>query len=264
VPQPAQALVHVFPEPAELGRVYQPQLAIVAGMPEFAAAARALPPSDGSRWATWAAAARAEYEAYLQPGPTPGALDLGAVFTFLRQRLPPDTIITNGAGNYTAWCHRFLQFHTYRSQVAPVNGTMGYGVPAAVAAKLVQPARMVVAFAGDGCFLMNGQELATAVHYGLNIIVIVINNGMYGTIRMHQELRFPTRTIATALSNPDFAAYARAFGAFGAVVERTAEFAPAFEAALAAGSPALLELRIDPDAISPRMTLSALRSQAQR
>ena len=264
VPQPAQALVHVFPEPAELGRVYQPQLAIVAGMPEFAAAARALPPSDGSRWAAWAAAARAEYEAYLQPGPTPGALDLGAVFTFLRQRLPPDTIITNGAGNYTAWCHRFLQFHTYRSQVAPVNGTMGYGVPAAVAAKLVQPARMVVAFAGDGCFLMNGQELATAVHYGLNIIVIVINNGMYGTIRMHQELRFPTRTIATALSNPDFAAYARAFGAFGAVVERTAEFAPAFEAALAAGSPALLELRVDPDAISPRTTLSALRSPAQR
>ena len=264
VPQPAQALVHVFPEPAELGRVYQPQLAIVAGMPEFAAAARALPPSDGSRWAAWAAAARAEYEAYLQPGPTPGALDLGAVFTFLRQRLPPDTIITNGAGNYTAWCHRFLQFHTYRSQVAPVNGTMGYGVPAAVAAKLVQPARMVVAFAGDGCFLMNGQELATAVHYGLNIIVIVINNGMYGTIRMHQELRFPTRTIATALSNPDFAAYARAFGAFGAVVERTAEFAPAFEAALAADRPALLELRIDPDAISPRTTLSALRSQAQR
>ena len=259
VPVPQQTLIHVFPEPSELGRVFQPQLAIAAGMAEFAAAARALRPIDGTRWAAWAADARAEYRAYLQHGPMPGALDLGEVFAFLRQRLPPDAIITNGAGNYTAWCHRFLQFQNYRSQVAPINGTMGYGVPAAVAAKVAQPTRTVVAFAGDGCFLMNGQELATAVQYGLNIIVIVINNGMYGTIRMHQEQRFPARTIGTALSNPDFAAYARAFGVHGAVVERTEEFAPAFEAALAAGRPALLELRIDPEAISPRTTLSALR-----
>jgi acetolactate synthase-1/2/3 large subunit len=259
VPVPEQTLIHVFPEPSELGRVFQPQLAIAAGMAEFAAAARALPPADGARWAAWAAQARAEYEAYLQHGSMPGALDLGEVFAWLRQRLPPDAIITNGAGNYTAWCHRFLQFQTYRSQVAPINGTMGYGVPAAVAAKLAQPGRMVVAFAGDGCFLMNGQELATAVQYGLNIVVIVINNGIYGTIRMHQEQRFPARTLGTTLTNPDFAAYARAFGAHGAVVERTEEFAPAFEAALAAGRPALLELRIDPEAISPRTTLSALR-----
>ena len=171
--------------------------------------------------------------------------DLGAVFAYLRERLPHDAIITNGAGNYTAWCHRFLQFSAYRSQVAPVNGTMGYGVPAAVAAKLIHPERTVVAFAGDGCFLMNGQELATAMRHELNIIVIVINNAMYGTIRMHQERRFPSRAIGTGLVNPDFARYAEAFGAYGEVVTRTAEFAPAFERAAAAGRPALLELRTE-------------------
>jgi acetolactate synthase I/II/III large subunit len=260
VPRPRQTLIHVYPEPAELGRVYQPHLPILAGMAEFAAAARALPPVDGSRWADWAVAARADYERYLRHDPMPGALDLGDVFAYLRERLPPDAIITNGAGNYTAWCHRFWQFSVYRSQLAPVNGTMGYGVPAAVAAKQIHPERTVVAFAGDGCFLMNGQELATAVHYGLNIIIIVINNGMYGTIRMHQEQRYPGRAIGTDLANPDFAQYARAFGAYGEVVTDTDDFAPAFERALAAKRPALLELRIDPDAISPRTTISALRA----
>jgi acetolactate synthase-1/2/3 large subunit len=261
VPRPRQALVHVYPEPAELGRVYQPDLPILSGMAEFAQAARALPPLDGERWAAWAGAARAEYERYLRHEPMPGALDLGEVFAYLRERLPPDAIVTNGAGNYTAWCHRFLQFSAYRSQVAPVIGTMGYGVPAAVAAKLAHPERVVVAFAGDGCFLMNGQELATAVRYELNIVIVVINNGMYGTIRMHQEQRYPGRTLGTDLSNPDFAMYARAFGAYGEVVAHTADFAPAFERALEAGKPALLELRIDPDAISPRTTLSALRAR---
>ena len=214
-------------------------------MAEFAAAARAMPPVDGTRWAEWATAARADYTSYLQHQPSGGALDLGAVFVYLRERLPPDAIITNGAGNYTAWCHRFLQFSAYRSQVAPINGTMGYGVPAAVAAKLIHPKRTVVAFAGDGCFLMNGQELATAMRHELNIIVIVINNAMYGTIRMHQERRFPSRTIGTGLVNPDFARYAEAFGAYGEVVTRTSEFAPAFERATAAGRPALLELRTE-------------------
>src|SRR5262249_1315170 len=201
---------------------------------------------DGSRWAAWAAAARAEYERYLRHDQMPGALDLGDVFAYLRERLPRDAIITNGAGNYTAWCHRFLQFSVYRTQVAPVNGTMGYGVPAAVAAKLAHPERVVVAFAGDGCFLMNGQELATAMRYGLNIIVVVINNGIYGTIRMHQERRFPGREIGTSLANPDFARYAEAFGAYGEVVTRSQEFGPAFERAAAAGRPALLELRTEP------------------
>jgi acetolactate synthase I/II/III large subunit len=251
VPRPHQQLIHVFPEPSELGRVYQADLPILAGMTEFAAAARAMPPVDGARWAAWADAARTDYARYLQHQPTGGALDLGAVFAYLRERLPRDAIITNGAGNYTAWCHRFLQFSVYRSQVAPINGTMGYGIPAAVAAKLAQPERMVVAFAGDGCFLMNGQELATAMRHELNIIMIVINNAIYGTIRMHQERRFPNREIGTDLVNPDFARYAEAFGAYGEVVTRTAEFAPAFERAAAAGRPALLELRTDPDPISP-------------
>jgi acetolactate synthase I/II/III large subunit len=263
VPRPQQTLIHVFPEPGELGRVYQPHLSIVAGMAEFAAAARAQPPLNGERWAAWARQARADYEATLRHGPMPGALDLGAVFAHLREQLPPDAIITNGAGNYTAWCHRFLQFSVYRSQVAPVNGTMGYGVPAAVAAKAVYPQRTVVAFAGDGCFLMNGQELATAVQYGLGILIIVINNSMYGTIRMHQEQRFPGRVVGTGLANPDFAQYARAFGAYGEVVSETAGFAAAFQRAQAAGGPALLELRIDPDAISPRTTLSAIREQQE-
>jgi acetolactate synthase-1/2/3 large subunit len=263
VPRPRQRLIHVYPDAAELGRVYQPELAIIAGMREFAAAARTLPALDGARWAGWLAEARAEYEATLNAAPMPGALDLGAVFAHLRAALPGDAIVTNGAGNYTGWVHRFLQFTSYRSQLAPVNGTMGYGVPAAVAAKNTGPPRAVVAFAGDGCFLMNGQELATAVHYGANILVLVINNGMYGTIRMHQEQHYPGRTIGTTLTNPSFVDYARAFGAYGELVERTADFAPALERALAAGRPALLELRIDPDAISPRTTLSAIRAAAR-
>lgn len=262
VPAPAQTLVHVYPEPAELGRVYQPELPILAGMREFAAAARALPPVDGSRWATWAEDARTDYERSLQHDPMPGPLDLGKVFDYLRRQLPEDAIVTNGAGNYTAWVHRFLQFSVYGTQVAPVVGTMGYGIPAAVACKAVHRERMVIAFAGDGDFLMNGQELATAMLYGLNILIIVINNGMYGTIRMHQEERYPGRVIATGLANPDFAAYAHAFGAYGEVVERTADFAPAFERAVSAGRPGLLDLRIDPDAISPRTTLSAIRARA--
>ena len=261
VPRPRQRLIHVHPDAAELGRVYQPELAIMAGMREFAAAARSMPALDGARWAGWLAEARADYTATLSAAPMPGALDLGAALAHLRERLPADAIITNGAGNYTGWVHRFLQFAAYRSQLAPVNGTMGYGVPAAVAAKLARPERTVVAFAGDGCFLMNGQELATAVQHGANILVLVINNGMYGTIRMHQEHHYPGRTIGTDLINPSFVEYARAFGAFGELVERTADFAPALERALDAGRPALLELRIDPEAISPRTTLSALRAR---
>jgi acetolactate synthase-1/2/3 large subunit len=245
VPRPRQKLIHVFPEPSELGRVYQADLPILAGMAEFAAAARAIPPVDGRRWAAWASAARADYERYLRHEPRDGAIDLGKVFAYLRERLPRDAIITNGAGNYTAWCHHYLQFSAYRSQVAPINGTMGYGVPAAVAAKLTHPERVAVAFAGDGCFLMNGQELATAMRYRLEIIIIVINNASYGTIRTHQERRFPGRPIGTDLANPDFARFAEAFGAYGAVVQRTEDFGPAFERAAAAGRPALIELRVD-------------------
>ncbi len=245
VPRPTQTLIHVFPAPDELGRVYQPHLPIVAGMAEFAEAARAMPPLAGERWAAWLAQSRADYEAYLQPAPASGAVDLGAVFAHLRARLPSDSILTNGAGNYTALVHRYLQFSVYRSQVAPVNGTMGYGLPAAVAAKLLHPDRMVVAFAGDGCFLMTAQELATAKQYGLNILMLVFNNGLYGTIRAHQERRYPGRAIGTELVNPDFAAYAHAFGAYGETVTRTEDFAPALERALTATehAPALVEVR---------------------
>jgi acetolactate synthase-1/2/3 large subunit len=259
-PVPRQTLVHVHPGAEELGRVYRPTLPVLSGMEQFATAVRDLVVEP--RWSAWRAEARADYEAWQQPGPTPGDLDLGAVVTALRERLPPDTIVTNGAGNFSAWAHRFWRYRSFPSQLAPTSGAMGYGVPAAVAAKAVEPARTVLCFAGDGDFLMSGQELATAAQYELPILVVVVNNGMYGTIRMHQERRYPGRVVGTELQNPDFAAYARAFGAHGEVVERTEEFAGALDRALGSGGPALLELRVDPEAITPRLTLSEIRAGA--
>jgi acetolactate synthase-1/2/3 large subunit len=263
-PVPTQALVHVHQDPTEIGRVYRPELGIVSGMPEFAAAARAQVPLDAGRYADWRAAARADYEGSLHYDPAPGGgVDLAAVLEQLRGRLP-DAIVTNGAGNYTVWVHRFWQFSSYRSQLAPLSGAMGYGVPAAVAAKLVHPERPVVAFAGDGCFLMCAQELATMVANDLDVLVIVVNNGMLGTIRMHQERHYPGRVMATDLVNPDFAAFARSFGVHGERVERSEAFGPALERALAADGPALLELVCDPEALTPRQSLSAARAQGER
>ena len=184
---------------------------------------------------------------------------MGEVMAHLRARLPEDAVLTNGAGNYTVWCHRFYEFRRYGTQLAPCSGAMGYGLPAAVAAKLLHPERIVVCVSGDGDFLMSGHELATAMQYDAAIVVLVVNNGMLGTIRMHQERQFPGRVVGTDLVNPDFVAYARAFGAHGALVERTEDFADAFEEALAAGRPALLELRVDPEAITPRATLTQIR-----
>jgi acetolactate synthase-1/2/3 large subunit len=184
------------------------------------------------------------------------------VLQHLESVLPIDAIVANGAGNYATWVHRFHGYRGFRTQLAPTSGAMGYGVPAAIAAKAVHPGRVVVAFAGDGCFLMTGQELATAVQYQLNVIFIVVNNGMYGTIRMHQERAFPGHVYGTDLVNPDFAAYARAFGAHGETVESTEQFAPAFSRALTAGKPALIEIRIDPEAITPNTTLKAIRAAA--
>ncbi|TWJ19199.1 thiamine pyrophosphate-binding protein [Geobacter argillaceus] len=261
-PRPKQQLIHVHPGTEELGRVYQADLPINAGMAEFAAALRTLPPVAQPAWATWTTAARNDYLLNLQPSPVPGGLDLGQIMVFLRERLPPKAILTNCAGNYSSWVHRFYQYPGFRTQLAPTNGAMGYGLPAAVAAKLVHPDRTVVCFAGDGCYLMNGQELATAVQYDAAIVVIVVNNGMYGTIRMHQERRFPGRVSGTELKNPDFAALARAYGAYGEVVETTADFAAAFDRAVSSDRPALLELRTDPEAITPRTTLTAIRDQA--
>ncbi len=263
VPRPRQRLVHVHPDPDELGRVYQADLPINSGLAQFAAAVRALPPVDGSRWAGWAQEARADYLEHLKHKPLPGDLDLGDVVAYLRERLPPDAILTNGAGNFSVWAHRFYQFSQYRTQLGPTSGAMGYGVPAAVAAKIVHPDRIVVCFAGDGDFLMTGQELATALREQAAAVFLVINNGMYGTIRAHQERQFPGRPYGTDLVNPDFAAYARAFGAHGEVVARTEEFAAAFERAVESGLPALLELRIDPEAVSPRATLTEIREAAR-
>jgi acetolactate synthase-1/2/3 large subunit len=260
-PTPMQPLVHVHPGAEELGRVYRAELPILSGMEHFAAAVRELRVEP--RWREWTASARSDYEAWQQHGPMPGALDLGDCVAHLRERVP-DAIVTNGAGNFSVWAHRFWRWHDHGTQAAPTSGAMGYGVPAAVAAKAVSPDRTVICFAGDGDFLMSGQELATAVQHDLPILVIVVNNGMYGTIRMHQERHFPGRVIGTELLNPDFAAYARAFGAHGETVTSTAEFAGALDRALASGGSALLELQIDPEAINPRTTLSAIRAEASR
>jgi acetolactate synthase-1/2/3 large subunit len=237
--------------------VYQPALPILSGMEHFASAVRDLRVEP--RWSDARAAARAEYDAWQQHGPMPGDVDLGECIAHLRERVP-DAIVTNGAGNHTVWIHRFWRFHSFPSQLAPTSGAMGYGVPAAVAAKAIAPERTVICWSGDGDFVMSGQELATAVQYDLPIVVIVVDNAMYGTIRMHQERHFPGRVVGTDLVNPDFAAYARAFGAHGETVDTTAEFAPALDRALDAGTPAVLHLRIDPEAINPRTTLSAIRS----
>lgn len=261
VPRPKMKFVHVHPGAEELGRVYQADLLINSGMPEFAAAARALEPV-AERWAEWTGGARADLEAWQQPVAVPGKVNMSEVIHVLRRRLPRDAIVTNGAGNFSLWAHRFYHYGAFRTQLAPTSGAMGYGVPAAVAAKVVHPERTVVSFSGDGDFLMTGQELATAAQYDLKITFIVVNNGMYGTIRMHQEREFPARVSGTMLKNPDFAALARAYGLQGEIVEATADFEAAFERAQKASTASLIEVRIDPDAISPRTTLSAIRAEA--
>jgi acetolactate synthase I/II/III large subunit len=263
VPSPRQTFVHVHPGAEELGKVYRPHLAINAAPTAFAAALEGLQPPAEIRWRDGTAVAHADHLAWTeQPTTVPGAVNLGEVVTFLRHQLAADAIICNGAGNYAGWVHRFHRLRRFGTQLAPTCGSMGYGVPAAVAAKRLHPEREVVCFAGDGCFLMTGQEFATAVQYELPIIVIVVDNGMYGTIRMHQEREYPERVVATALTNPDFAAYARAFGGFGATVRTTAEFAPAFAAARASGKPAILHLAVDPEAITPTATLTGIREKS--
>jgi acetolactate synthase-1/2/3 large subunit len=252
----ARPLVHVHPAAQEIGVLYDTALAINADMASFASALAGLR-GRPDRWRGWTEDARRDYLANLQVAPGPFALDLGQVVAWLNERLAGECIVTNGAGNYTTWLHRYFQHGPQRLQLAPTSGAMGYAVPAAVAAKLVHPDRTVVSFSGDGCYLMNGQELGTAVQYGAPVIFIVVNNGTYGTIRMHQHKRYPGRPSGTDLRNPDFAALARAYGAHGETVLETAAFAPAFERALASGGTALIELRTDARAVTSRLSLPA-------
>ena len=264
-PRPRQTLVHVHAGAEELGRVYQGELLVNSGMPQFAAALMNLK-IDGSVWKAWREQARAEYLEWTKPVVNPGKVQLAEIVAWLCERLPRDAIIANGAGNFAGWISRFYRYPGLRTQVAPTNGSMGYGVPAGIAAKVAHPERLVVSINGDGDFLMNGQELATAVQYELPIVFVIVNNGMYGTIRMHQERDYPARVYGTTLVNPDFAALARAYGACGETVEETRQFAPAFERALSetetARKPALIEVRIDPQAITTSTTLDAIRGRA--
>jgi acetolactate synthase I/II/III large subunit len=260
-PVPSQTLIHVHAGAEELGRVYRPALAINSGYPQFVDALCSLSFGNSS-WKEKTEVAHKDYLAWSEPLPMPGKVQYGQIIRWLSDNLPADAIVTNGAGNFASWLHRHFRHKGFRTQLAPTNGSMGYGYPAAVGAKLAAPERTVVALCGDGDFLMNGQEIATAVQYNAAFVGIVVNNGMYGTIRMHQEREYPGRVSGTELKNPDFAAYARAFGGHGETVDRTEDFAPAYQRAVASGKPALIELRIEPDAITPSTTLSAIREKA--
>jgi acetolactate synthase-1/2/3 large subunit len=281
-PRPAQGLIHIHAGIEELGRVYHADLAINSGMPQIATQLAALAGIDAPAWSDTVPAARAEYAAWQQePALFAGdrqPLNLWQVVRTLQDALPAETILTNGAGNFASWAHRFWRYAGFRTQLAPSSGAMGYGVPAGVAAAIVEAhvgtdggasfrtRRPVLTFAGDGDFMMNGQELATAVQFGAPVLFIVFNNAMFGTIRMHQERAYPGRVSGTALRNPDFAALARAYGAFGETVEATAGFTPALQRALAhigdTGLPALIELRYDGNLITPNATLESIRAAA--
>ncbi len=263
VPRPSQTLIHIYPDPDEMGRVYQPDLPICAGVDRFAGSVRDVTIGGDATWAAWREAARNDYLDNLKPNAgLPGAVDMARVIHEIQARIGETGIVVSDAGNFSGWAQRFYRYSAYRSQVAPTSGAMGYGVPAAIGARLACPTRPVVCFAGDGGFMMSGQEFATAVHHGIDPIIIVVNNNMFGTIRMHQERDYPERVIATELTNPDFTAWAESFGAFGALVEKTEDFAPAFEAAMNARRISLIEIRIDPEVITTSTTLSAIRNMS--
>jgi len=269
-PVPSQRLVHIHADPEELGSVYQGELMIASGMPQAAAMLAAMEPVDAGAWRNSVAQAREEYAAWqVQPSifkDNNAPLNLWQVVQDMRTHAPADTIITNGAGNYATWAHRYWPYGAMRTQLAPTSGAMGYSVPSGVAAKIIDPSRTVITFAGDGEFLMNGQELATAVQYKAGVVIVVFNNQMFGTIRMHQEREYPGRVSGTTLHNPDFAALARAYGGHGEIVEKTEDFAPALQRALAFSReqslPALIELRYDGNLITPGATLETLRKNA--
>lgn len=250
-------LIHLAPRAADLGRTFPPSLASAVRPDQAASALRRLAAPGTRPWDDWTARLRRAYEASLQPGPVAGAVNPGEAFAELRRQLPADAIVTNGAGNYAAWLHRYFEHRQFGTQLAPRSGAMGYGVPAAIAAALLHRGRRVVGVAGDGCFLMAVSDLVTAASHALDVLFIVVNNDCYGTIRMHQEARFPGRVHGTTLSNPRFAALAEACGIAATTVSRTAEFAPALQAALSSRGPHLIELLTDVKDIAPGKTLGA-------
>jgi acetolactate synthase-1/2/3 large subunit len=262
-PRTQQRLVHIHADPDELGRVFAPDLAICSSMHQLLGALREAQPAGTAPWASWRKEARQDFLDFTHPvAKTPRAgVDLTAVMGHLSETLPDDTIITNGAGNYTVWVHRYYRYRHPKTQLAPVSGAMGYGLPAAIAAKARFPDRKVVCFAGDGCFLMYPQEISTAVQIGAPIVILLVNNGLYGTIRMHQERYFPGRPIGTDLPPTDFVKLAESFGAYGELVNTTAEFPAALQRALAEPRPALLELRTDPAQITPEGRITIAQRQ---
>jgi acetolactate synthase I/II/III large subunit len=263
IPEPQMKLVHVHPGSEELGRVYHPTLAINAAPTAFCSALEGLQPPNEIAWRGESDTAHADFLAWTEKAtPQPGAVNLGEAVVWLRENLPDDAIITVGAGNFTAWVHRFYRVRRYGGLVGPTSGSMGYGFPAALGMQTLYRDRTVVCVAGDGDFLMTGQDFATAVQYKLPIIIVLADNSTYGTIRMHQEREYPGRVVATHLHNPDFVAYALAFGGYGAVVEKTADFPAAFAAAKGSGKPSIIHLKIDPEAITPGQSLSAIREKA--
>jgi len=253
-PVTRQTLIHVHPDPSELGRVYQAHLPINASLSTFANALAQLPAPETLPWSDWTQSAHKDYLAHSTPParhPDNIGVDLAQVIAHLDATLPDDAVLANGAGNYTVWLHRFYRYRQPATELAPTNGAMGYGLPAAIAASLNNPQRCVVCLAGDGCFMMYPQELATALQYGAPVIVILVNNSMLGTIRMHQEREYPNRVYATDLVNPDFVSLAKAFGAHTERVDNTSDFPAAFSRAQAAGKAALIELITDPKQITP-------------
>lgn len=261
IPVPAQKFVHITNNFADLNRVFQVDLALLADNGAFCRELAAHAPVEHGARAGWTAALRETFEAETRPGPCPGSIDLPQLMKWLRERLPEDAIVTNGVGAYATWSQRYFAHYRLHTQLGPISGSMGYSLPAAISAKLIHPERTVVDFVGDGCFQMSSEELITAVQYGANIIIVLFNNNMYGTIRIHEENRLDGRVNGTQLVNPDFYALAKAYGAHAERVTATDEFAPAFERCLAAGKPALIELTVDQEAIHSRYSLTDLRNR---
>jgi acetolactate synthase-1/2/3 large subunit len=260
----ATPIVHVYPDQAEIGRVYRPALGIVSEVNAFAAAAKAAGAVKKPAWAAWTKELRALRVAQATPPVYEGPLNLAEALQELETILPKDTIFTTDAGNFATWPNRFMHIGEKQDFLGPTNGAMGYSVPAAIGAKITHPERTVIAFVGDGGFLMTGQEIATAFHHAVNPIILVFNNQMYGTIRMYQERTYPARVSGTALTNPDFAKFIEAFGGHGEIVEATDQLVPAVKRAMASGKPAIVEIRTNPEQVTNRATIADLRAQATK